>query len=553
MTRLFISQPGMSTYSRDLQSSPVSFGRSDENHLVIDGRGVSRVHGRFSQDTHGNWWVEDLGSRNGINVNGRSVRKFRLQAGDTLQVGECSLNFQPDAAVPIRQFHEQVTISDGSMMAEVTLERTPNAIEPVDARRLRALYDISKNLLHQRSERGLIDQVAEVLTSTLEADVVVFGLSSDPIQDPDSVVVAVSDTRDPNIRLSHSLLRRTTDLGKAVLIKDTRQDADLAQAVSILQADIRSAICVPLLRDDVVNGFIYIDNRRRHRSYTAADLEFVAALGGIVGTAFENIRLQEAEIQNQRMIAELQAARRVQQAIMPTQWPEIPGWEIHGAHQTCLEVGGDYYAAIRTPNGWGWLVIADVCGKGAGAALLACSLHSAVHVALPYCRGAGELLGKLNTYLCQQELDSGFVTCAVALVKPEAGTVHIASAGHPYPIVIRESGPAAPLELNSELVLGVSDASVYEETVWQPPSPDAALLFYTDGVTEAFDEREELFGEDRLRSCFTQMDSAGRLIESVQRELADFRGDCESTDDMTLLALRYTGLSHRVDDAKHSC
>jgi len=399
------------------------------------------------------------------------------------------------------------------------------------------VYDIAKRLVGQRDVSALIDEASHALMSTVGAKVVVFGLTCDPENESEQLIVRPEGMQGTEVILSQSVLRRTIDARQAILISDTSSDLDLARAESIVMGGIHSALCVPMMRDADVAGFIYMDNRRGGRPYNEGDLRFVYAVGAIVGTAIENARLHEAELVKQRMQAELDSARSVQQAIMPTEWPNVTSWEICGYHAPCFEVGGDYYDAIVAEDGRIWLIIADVAGKGVPAALLASSVHAAVHAFVDQSSTPADLLQRLNDLLMRRDLGSLFITCLVAVIEPDTGKVLLSTAGHPPPILVQPSAPAEPLKIKPGLVLGIREHEQFVDMEWSFPSHAAALLMYTDGVTEAATAQRELFGEKRLLQTLTDCHAADgeKLITAVRQEIDNFKSDQPAADDVTLL------------------
>ncbi len=514
------------------------FGRAESCGVPIYGEGVSRRHGRFVLDEHNQWWVEDLDSKNGIYVNGCRTHRHRLSCGDTLAIGDAVITF-PGA--PIDQAHasDPITISQGPELSAV-IERSGVIPGAMEARRLSLLYDLSHQLLSQESVAGLVEAACSALLSALEAGVVVIGLTCDPQRDTDMLFVRPSAGKRSEVSLSLSVVRRAIETKKSILVADTRSDAHLQMAQSILCADIRSVLCVPLMRDERVTGFIYVDSRRGGRGHSEQDLEFAAALGSLVGTAVEVARLHETELAKQRMEADLAAARRVQQAIMPCRWPIVEGWEIAGRHQTCREVGGDYYDALTTDRGL-WLIIADVSGKGAQAALLASSVHAAVQVMVDQCTSPAELLNRLNRLLMRRQIESTFVTCLALLIPDRASEILIASAGHPSAILVPAADQPRPIELEPGFMLGTFDEANCQDLHHAQLSPGDGLLLYTDGVTEAFDEQGGQFGEQRLVQLLAgTARSAAELVDATIQGVEAFRCNREQSDDLTVLACRRT-------------
>jgi serine phosphatase RsbU (regulator of sigma subunit) len=540
MARLQIHFPDGREQSERLASQALTFGRQGDNGLVLEARGISRRHGRFYRDDHGRWWIEDVGSTNGILVNGRFTTQHLLSGGDECQIGAVKIVFLADPTDTPACAPSTVTISDTPRPGASTLERSASSLSVMDTGRLTALCDIARSLVGQRDMTGLIDEASRALVSTVGARVVVLGLTCDPERDSDWLIVRPESVQKTQVVLSRSVLRRTIDARQGILIRDTSSDLDIARAESIVMGGIHTAMCVPMMRDEAVSGFIYMDNHRGGRPYSEGDLQFVYAVGAIVGTAIENARLHEAELVKQRMEAELVSARRVQQSIMPTDWPLVSGWEICGYHAPCREVGGDYYDAVISADGRIWLVVADVSGKGAPAALLASVVYAAVHGLVDQVSTPSELLGHINGLLLRRDLGSLFVTCLVMAVEPDTGAALLASAGHMPPILIRPGARSQPLTVKTGLILGVQEGERFVDTPWTFSDQDATLLYYTDGVTEASDPQGHLFKEERLLQAADACSAAAgpEIISRVRAAVADFQGSAPAADDMTLLLIR---------------
>jgi len=542
MPTLRIKEPSRAENVFRLEADAALFGRTEECDLVLGGEGVSRRHGRFFRDQSGQWWVEDLQSKNGILLEGHRITRHRLADGDVLSVGEMTLTFLAGTSIWRGELDAGVTLADLTRAADTTIERAPNQAATVDARRLGALYKISKRLLNQRDVGGLIDAASSELSEALKAGVVVFGLTCDPEHHPDQLFVRPATMQRVGVTLSLSILRRTLDAKRSILIADTHSDANLQMAQSIVSGNIHSALCVPLMRDQAVTGFMYVDSRKGGWPYKEQDLDFASAVGAMVGTAVENARLNQAELARQRMEAELSGARRVQEAIMPSHWPEVDGWEIHGRHQMCHEVGGDYYDAIPTEDGRLWLVVADVSGKGAAAALLASSAHAGIHALVDRCTTPAELLTRLNRLMRRRPVSSSFVTCLAIMLESTSPTIQVASAGHPPPAVVPATGTPAMMTVRPGFMLGAFDDPEYENTIPPEIRTGESFVMYTDGVTEAMDPNGNLFGETGLLPALEQADqrTAPALVNAAVSGVEAFREGCRQSDDLVLLACRRT-------------
>ena len=530
------AQPGQRVVRLD---QPCVFGRGESCGVPLSGAGVSRNHGRFAVDDQGRWWVEDLGSRNGIHVNGRQVSRRLLASGDTLSVGDALMTFLATGG-DARGLTNQVTMADGADF-EPVLERSALAAAPVEARRLSLLCEISCQLLGQGNVGGIVEASCSALLASLEGGVAVIGLTCDPLREPDLLFVRPSTIPTGDVTLSLSVVKRSIECKRSILVADTRSDEHLRMAHSIVEGGIRSVLCVPITNAEKATGFIYVDARGRGRRYDEQDLDFAAALGALVGTAVEVARLHEAEVAKQRMDADLAAARRVQQAIMPASWPLVPGWGIAGCHRTCREVGGDYYDAIVTPRGL-WLIVADVAGKGTQAALLASSFHAAVQALIEQCLSPVDLLNRINQLLMRRQVVSSFITCLVVLIPADGSDLVLATAGHPPAVLIRATGEPQLLKVEPGFMLGVFGDLQCIDQKYPALLPGEGLALYSDGLTEAMDAERSLFGEDRLLDALAGHPfDAAAAVAAIEQTVAQFRGTGEQSDDLTVLVCRYAG------------
>ena len=521
-----------------LERDAVCFGRSGECDIVLRSPGVSRQHGRLTRDPQGSWWVEDLNSRNGTCVNGRSITRQALVDGDVLQIGGAVLTF---CLAPGQSVAGSCgfTIADAGAPPGIVLERSPGRVEGMDSRRLAALYEVGRQLLSKRSISSLMETAAGAMLAGLEARAVVVAAMDDPDRPPRETVVRPSDLAAHSLVLSRTILRRSMAGKQAVLIGDTGQDAGLKSAPSIVRGGIQSAMCVPMMVDGRVIGCIYVDSSGDSERYDERDLDFTCAVGAMVGAAIENSRLQQADIEHARMEAELSGARRVQKALLPPSWPHLIGWVVHGYQCPCREVGGDYCDVIVAQDGQVWMIVADVCGKGAPAAILASGIYATVHAVVDRVDSPRALLSRINEVLVRREVDLSFVTCLVCVLDPATGRVRISSAGHPAPLFVGANGRASSVGIAKGMVLGIQPHADCADSEWVFPGP-GALLLCSDGMTEVFNPAHQEFGEEGLLRAIVgaTWESARDLVEVAEAAVRELRGSDEATDDMTLLVCR---------------
>jgi len=251
------------------------------------------------------------------------------------------------------------------------------------------------------------------------------------------------------------------------------------------------------------------------------------------------IKNEELYAVNQRVHEELNLARSVQLAILPQQFPNEPTWSAHACMHPARELGGDFYDCFALPDGRHGVLVADVSGKGVGAAFfMAVSrtvlLDSALSVRTP-----AQVLALANDLLCARNPMDLFVTACYGLFDPQDGSFEYASAGHHPPMIRRHNGVVETLPTTKDMALGVLNDMQYSEHSTRLHSGDT-LLMYTDGVTEAFSPQEIAYGEERLVSWFANSQAQGMaasLVDDLVSDVARFVDGAEASDDLTCLIL----------------
>jgi serine phosphatase RsbU (regulator of sigma subunit) len=224
-----------------------------------------------------------------------------------------------------------------------------------------------------------------------------------------------------------------------------------------------------------------------------------------------------------RAAAELEAARTVQQVLIPEETPPVPGFAIHSVYKPAGQVGGDFFQILPVQGGGVLLVIGDVSGKGMPAAMTVSLLVGTVRTLAHYTQSPGEVLAAMNQRMLARSHD-GFTTCLVLRADAD-GTLTVANAGHISPYL---NGKELPLE--NGLPLGISAATTYAESTFQLV-PAEQLTLLTDGVVEARDKTGSLYGFERTAVLSTQPAEAIALAaQSFGQE-----------DDITALTLARTG------------
>jgi len=277
---------------------------------------------------------------------------------------------------------------------------------------------------------------------------------------------------------------------------------------------------------------------------------------GDLSQSFENMRLALKEYvanlaatiaAKERIESELKIAHAIQHNFLPKRFPPFPDrteMDIHAELRTAREVGGDLYDFFLLDEHHLFFSIGDVSGKGVPAALFMAVAKTLMKGVAEQHLTPSEVLTKVNRELCVDNEQMMFVTVFCGILDLRTGELQFTNAGHLPPLLLRGANNVSWMELPKGIVLGVSEKASYETRTLML-NPQDTLLLYTDGVTEARNVRQGLYGDDRLCNF-----AAGRcgaspkeLVEGLIAAVQDYAADEEQADDITVLALRYRGRS----------
>jgi sigma-B regulation protein RsbU (phosphoserine phosphatase) len=304
---------------------------------------------------------------------------------------------------------------------------------------------------------------------------------------------------------------------------------------------LRSVLCVPLRTRDKLSGVVYVDSRIRAGIFSRADLNLLTAIASSAAIAIENARLYQVAVDRGRLERELQMAREVQASLLPSQTPQVPGWEFAARWQPARQVGGDYYDFFPLDGERLGLVIADVSDKGMPAALFMALTRSTVRASVGQASSPAEGIALANRLLCADSMGGMFVTLFYAQLDPAAGEMVYVNAGHNPPLFFQGGASAArpPAELRrTGMALGVLEDEPFEQRAVQIDPGDSVFL-YTDGVTDAMDAQGREFGTERMLRLLNQQRRApaGPMLDAIEGALHRYVGETPQADDVTLVAV----------------
>ncbi len=249
-------------------------------------------------------------------------------------------------------------------------------------------------------------------------------------------------------------------------------------------------------------------------------------------------RMRQMELETERLEEELRLARQIQTRLLPASAPVLEHMELAGKSLPAREVGGDYFDYILLPDGRIGLAVADVSGKGAGAALLMSSFRASLRSQDLARLGPAQTLAALNRFVCSSVDPGKFITAFLAVLDPRTGEILYANGGHEPPVIVKDGVTVAELS-DGGLILGAFAHAEYQEGSIRMPS-GSLLAIFTDGVTEAQNMEGDFFGNDRLMEVLGSRikDDCPHLLDRILVEIQSFAGEAPQSDDITLLLAR---------------
>jgi serine phosphatase RsbU (regulator of sigma subunit)/anti-sigma regulatory factor (Ser/Thr protein kinase) len=329
-----------------------------------------------------------------------------------------------------------------------------------------------------------------------------------------------------------------------------RLELDSPAVTALREAGV--ALVVPLVSQGELIGTLNLGPRLSEQDYSTDDRRLLTTLAAQAAPAIrvaQLVREQAHEAaERERMEQEMRVATLIQQQFLPRELPSLPQWQIAAYYGPARAVGGDFYDFIEMPGGRLGIAVGDVTDKGVPAALVMARTHSILRAEASRSDSPGEILARANALLEPEMPARMFVTCLFAILEPETGRIVMANAGHNLPYIRTDDGV---VELRATgMPLGLMPDIQYEETEGVI-APGSNVLLYSDGLVEAHDVNQQMYGFPRLRQAMTVDDAGSELLDRLLETLHQFTGaDWEQEDDITLVTLRRaSGVSDQTDEA----
>ncbi|MGH9513000.1 MAG: GAF domain-containing protein [Terriglobales bacterium] len=345
-----------------------------------------------------------------------------------------------------------------------------------------------------------------------------------------------------NIHLKHDIPLELGIVGyaarhrKAVLVRDVKKEPRYIDT----NPETRSELVVPLIYKEKVIGVLDLEHTRRG-FFTEDHQRTITTLAAQVAIAIENARLyEEIERQEKRLERDLAMARELQFRLLPQSLPKVANLEIAARFAPARAIGGDLYDFVSYSQSRTAIVIGDVSGKGAPAAIFAALVSGILRSHAPIEPRPAEMLSAVNYSLVERKIEAQFVSIIYAVWDDVARTLQVANSGLPRPVYCH-NGKTEIIEATG-MPLGLFEDPEYDELSFKA-SPGDMFVFFSDGILDATNTRGELFGRTRAEKIIAECSEnpAESVVNSLFSAASEHALGVETFDDQTVVAIKVKG------------
>jgi serine phosphatase RsbU (regulator of sigma subunit) len=385
------------------------------------------------------------------------------------------------------------------------------------------------------------EETAKYVTASVDTDEPQ-ALEKDTVKSPDKT----KDLQPVELSLTVDvpLIQKMAEQQKEVTIYDIQEDPffeDERESCQKVFDQLDATLLVPLIYEDQLIGLITLGRKKSGKFYRREDINLLNILANQSAVAIENAQMVEEVIEKERMEEELSIARDLQVSMLPSDCPQIKGFEIAAYSLAAREVGGDFYDFIDMGEDKAGMVIGDVTGKSVSGALVMSASRSVFRMLSEEELNVSQSMMRANIRLKKDVKTGMFVALLYAVLDAKDQTLTLCSAGQTQPVLMSAKTTEATLveTLGDTFPLGILDDASYEETRLKLESGDNVVL-YTDGIVEAMNAQQEIFGFERLLEVVktSQAPTAESLLKEILAKVNEFAGEAEQHDDLTAIVIK---------------
>ncbi len=391
-----------------------------------------------------------------------------------------------------------------------------------------------------------LDNILSTMTSTFVDSLKIekFGVMLYEDQEKDfylvkSVGLNSDELRLPAINLQKIVTEKTTTSKTPVIEEDEFTQAFPVNKAQITENGIYTII--PMIIKRKVIGLMLLGLKHSGAKFAGKDLDLLNAVANQSAVAVENARLYKTEAEKIKIERDLDLARKIQQGLLPKAIPNVKGLDISGEMIPAMQVGGDYFDLIPVDENRLFVIVADVSGKGLSAALYMTKLQTMIELACKQDKHPGEILIDINKRIYNSLERNWFITMTVALFDMKQNKVNFCRAGH-MPVFEVKDGTISKYRTVG-LGVGLEKGIIFEKTLCEEEvalNKNQVFAFFSDGITEAMNEQNDLFGEDNLSELLLHKSAycSKEILKEVWQKIQAFRGKAEVNDDMTMVVVK---------------
>lgn len=517
------------------QISMLQIGRDPTKcSLHLESKVVSRSHARiFYKD--GAFYLEDLESKAGTVLNGGRLVPHvarALKHRDLINICDHIFSFiDADGSSDTGSSTDKVTIyEDDPDKTAIHTALDSTALSMSSRTSANALMKLAALMRLTQDLRSTVS-LDRLLEKVLESLLAMFSVASR------GIILLQGDH--PKI-MPRSLVRfRTPGGGQRAMLNRGVLDTVMNTGKAVSASD-RMTLCVPILdRHEQPIGVIQLDADRIAGPFLSDDLDLFLTAAMQVSFAVENSMLHEAALRERTLEWELGIAHEIQISLLPSERPNILGYEFWDYYAPAKQVGGDYYDYRELRGSRLAMLLGDVSGKGVPAALLMAKASAEFSVFLSSELSPVEVVSTVNRRFVQRSADIAFMTMVLVVLDWSTHRFQLVNAGHIRPLLRRADGQVVEIgAAESSLPLGIRPDVEYRQTECEL-APGETLLLITDGVIDAQDRNGKLYGLPRLIDLYSQSEgSAPEIGQLILNDTGRFVGDNDQFDDTCLMCIR---------------
>jgi serine phosphatase RsbU (regulator of sigma subunit) len=470
-----------------------------------------------------------MGSRHGTFVNGTQISNTRLRPQDTITLGlsQAVLLFEDPDESTVRTLLGQISQSSSGFEGHSDLENLSLFLKAAQSLNTHgAINDVLRTMIEYATritaaERGFVFLGDSADTLRLEC-----------AQDRHGQAIVGEPT------ISFTIVRKAANSQLDFILSDLTEEIG-RQHESLVLHSIRSVIAIPLRGQNSgrLLGLLYLDSHYGSREFTHTRNDILHAIASQAATLVENLRMIEVERESALLRKELEIAASIQRQIIPQALPEFPFTRLCARTIACTGVGGDFYDVIPVANGF-VAIVADVCGKGIPAALLASMVQGMFHAHVNVQGGTNlslvDAVESVNTFVSTRVAKERYLTLAVLRYShSENGEaqIELVNGGHVSPLIVRAGGGVETV-MDGDVPVGLFDSARFHSIPITLAAGDRIVLL-SDGINEAENVDGLQFGQTRVEHHVTQPDPVAALFSALEQ----FCHGARPLDDQTILSI----------------